>query len=233
MTCGSPISRALTSYGIGSSARSSMRMPGGTSGTRAAGRARPRIGPDRAAEVDVSIEINNESGVSVDEVALVELGRYVLDSLSVNPMAELSIVLLDADAMAALHRQWMDVEGPTDVMAFPMDVEELASDHAEPSGPPRPDANGVGALLGDVVLCPEVGPGQAGQAGHSTKSDFALPCTPGILPLLGNDPAEPEGGGGCLGWRAGLVGAWPGRSGRAPTRAPRPETGGEKGATAT
>ena len=134
-----------------------MRMPGGTSVTRAAGRARHPIGRDHAAEVDVSIEINNESGVSVDEVALVELGRYVLDSLSVNPMAELSIVLLDADAMAALHRQWMDVEGPTDVMAFPMDVEELASEHTEPSGPPRPDANGVGALLGDEVVFAEAG----------------------------------------------------------------------------
>ena len=46
-----------------------------------AGRARHRIGRRLAAEVDMSIEINNESGVSVDEVALVELGRCVLDSL--------------------------------------------------------------------------------------------------------------------------------------------------------
>src|SRR4029077_13127784 len=137
-----PTSRALTSFVIGSWAGSSMRMPGGASGMERAGRPPPPLGRRLAAEVDMSIEINNESGISVDEVALVELGRYVLDSLSVNPMAELSIVLLDADAMAALHRQWMDVEGPTDVMAFPMDVEELASEHTEPSGPPRPDANG-------------------------------------------------------------------------------------------
>jgi probable rRNA maturation factor len=140
----------------------------------------------------MSIEINNESGLPVDEVALVELGRYVLDSLSVNPMAELSIVLLDVEAMAALHRQWMDVEGPTDVMAFPMDAEDLSSEHAESSGPPRPDANGVGALLGDVVLCPEVAAEQARHAGHSTEAELQLLCTHGILHLLGYDHAEPE-----------------------------------------
>ena len=59
----------------------------------------------------MSIEINNESGVDVDEVALVELGRFVLDSLRIDPLAELSIVLLDAEAMAALHVQWMDLPG--------------------------------------------------------------------------------------------------------------------------
>ena len=117
-------------------------------------------------QVDMSIEINNESGISVDEVALIELGRYVLDSLSVNPMAELSIVLLDADAMAALHRQWMDVEGPTDVMAFPMDVEELSSEHAEPSGPPRPDAKPNGRAAGRRGALP----GGRSRAGPSCRA---------------------------------------------------------------
>jgi ssRNA-specific RNase YbeY (16S rRNA maturation enzyme) len=55
----------------------------------------------------MSIEINNESGVAVDEAALAMLGRFVLDALSVDRLAELSLVLLDADAMAALHAQWM------------------------------------------------------------------------------------------------------------------------------
>ena len=27
--------------------------------------------------------------------------------------------------MAALHQQWMDLPGPTDVMAFPMDFGDL------------------------------------------------------------------------------------------------------------
>jgi probable rRNA maturation factor len=181
----------------------------------------------------MSIEINNESGLPVDEVALVELGRYVLDSLSVNPMAELSIVLLDVEAMAALHRQWMDVEGPTDVMAFPMDAEDLSSEHAESSGPPRPDANGVGALLGDVVLCPEVAAEQARHAGHSTEAELQLLCTHGILHLLGYDHGEPDEEREMFGLQARLVGDWAERSGRGPIRAPRAGTRGELRDTAT
>jgi probable rRNA maturation factor len=175
----------------------------------------------------VSIEINNESGVAVDEVALVELGRFVLDSLSVNPMVELSIVLLDPDAMAALHLQWMDVEGPTDVMAFPMDGEELSAEHAEPSGPPRLDPNSMGALLGDVVLCPEVAAEQARQAGHSTESELQLLCTHGILHLLGYDHGESEEEREMFTRQAQLLEEWTKQSGRGPIRVPLAGTRGE------
>ena len=53
----------------------------------------------------MSIEVSNESGVEVDEVTLAELGRFVLEQLKVDPLAELSVLLVDPDAMAALHLQ--------------------------------------------------------------------------------------------------------------------------------
>jgi probable rRNA maturation factor len=175
----------------------------------------------------MSIEINNESGVTVDEVALADLGRFVLDALSVNPMAELSIVLLEPEAMAALHVQWMDVEGPTDVMAFPMDGADLPAEQAELSGPPRPDGSGAGALLGDVALCPEVAAQQARTAGHSIEAELQLLCTHGILHLLGYDHGEPEEEREMFGLQARLVQEWAARSGRGPIRAPLAGTGGE------
>ena len=75
----------------------------------------------------MSIDVANESGVEVDEAALVTLARYVLDRMQVHPLAELSLLLVDTDAMSELHQQWMDEEGPTDVLAFPMD--ELRPGH--------------------------------------------------------------------------------------------------------
>jgi len=69
----------------------------------------------------MSIEVANESGVGVDEIALVSVARYVLDRLGINPLAELSVLLMDVDAMTELHVKWMDEPGPTDVMSFPMD----------------------------------------------------------------------------------------------------------------
>ncbi len=94
----------------------------------------------------MSIEINNESSIAVDEVALAELGRHVLDTMKVNPLADLSVVLLDSAAMSVLHEQWMDIAGPTDVMAFPMDGAEAIDrpQRGGSSGAPRGRAHARG-----------------------------------------------------------------------------------------
>ena len=131
----------------------------------------------------MSIDVANESGAAVDETALVALSRHVLDRLGIHPLAELSLLLVDEGAMEALHVQWMDEEGPTDVLAFPMD--ELRPARGEDDEP-------APGLLGDVVLCPTVAARQASEAGHSTEDELHLLATHGILHLLGYDHAEPE-----------------------------------------
>jgi probable rRNA maturation factor len=130
----------------------------------------------------VSIEVNNESGVEVDEPEIVALARHVLAGMHVHPQAELSVVLVDETAMEQLHVQWMDEPGPTDVLSFPMDELRPGSDGDD--SPP--------GLLGDVVLCPQVAAKQARQAGHSTAEELLLLTTHGILHLLGYDHAEPD-----------------------------------------
>jgi probable rRNA maturation factor len=130
----------------------------------------------------VSIEVNNESGVGVDESEIVALARHVLDGMRVNAQAELSVLLVDEAAMEQLNRQWMDEAGPTDVLSFPMD--ELR--------PGREEEDLQPGLLGDVVLCPQVARRQARQAGHSNEEELLLLTTHGILHLLGFDHAEPE-----------------------------------------
>ena len=128
------------------------------------------------------IEINNESEVQVDETVLQRLTDFNLAQLNVSPDAEVAIVLVDEGAMEALHVQWMDEPGPTDVLSFPMD--EL-----RPGTPEHPTAAG---LLGDIVLCPQVAEGQAQTAGHSLMDELILLTTHGLLHLLGFDHAEPD-----------------------------------------
>ena len=130
----------------------------------------------------MSIEVNNESGVPVDEAEIVALARHVLDGMRVHAQAELSVLLVDEAAMEQLNRQWMDEQGPTDVLSFPMD--ELRPGREEDDAQP--------GLLGDVVLCPQVARRQARQAGHSNEEELLLLTTHGILHLLGFDHAEPE-----------------------------------------
>ena len=109
----------------------------------------------------MSIEIANESGVEVDTDAVLAVARHALDEMGVNPLAELSVLLVDIDYMSELNHRWMGGEGPTDVLAFPMD--EGSVDH----GPGESTAaGGEPALLGDIVLCPEVAAKQAITAGQ-------------------------------------------------------------------
>jgi probable rRNA maturation factor len=130
----------------------------------------------------MSIEINNESGVEVDEAALQRLAAFALDFLHVHPDADLAIVLVDEAAMEQLHVQWMDEPGPTDVLSFPMDeLRPGTEEEITPAG-----------LLGDIVLCPQVAIEQAKTAGHPTQDELQLLTAHGILHLLGFDHAEPD-----------------------------------------
>jgi probable rRNA maturation factor len=148
----------------------------------------------------MSIDIANESGIDVDESALVSLARFLLDELGIHPLAELSILLVDASAMEQLHLQWMDEPGPTDVLSFPMD--ELRPSRADDDNDPEP------GLLGDIVLCPEVARTQAVTAGHSTAEELHLLATHGILHLLGYDHAEPQEQEEMFGLQKQLLDAW-------------------------
>ena len=117
----------------------------------------------------MSIEINNESAIEVDESAIQRLAVFALDAMHVHPDAELAIVLVDEGAMEQLHVQWMDELRPG------------TEENPAPAG-----------LLGDIVLCPQVAQAQAETAGHSTMAELQLLTTHGILHLLGFDHAEPD-----------------------------------------
>lgn len=130
----------------------------------------------------MSIEINNESAIPVDEAVIQRLVIFGLDHLHVHPDAELAILLVDEAAMEQLHVQWMDEPGPTDVLSFPMDeLRPGTEDSVTPAG-----------LLGDIVLCPQVAAAQAETAGHSTIDELLMLTTHGLLHLLGFDHAEPD-----------------------------------------
>ena len=129
----------------------------------------------------MTIEITNESGVDVDETVLLRLTEHNVAELHVSPDADIAILLVDEGAMEALHVQWMDEPGPTDVLSFPMD--ELRPGTQEEPTP--------AGLLGDIVLCPQVAETQALAAKHSTLDELILLTTHGTLHLLGFDHAEP------------------------------------------
>jgi probable rRNA maturation factor len=150
----------------------------------------------------LSIDIQDEStGHQVDLAGLERLARHVLDRMGVHPLVELSIRLVDVDAMSALHEHFMNEPGPTDVLAFPMD--ELHDQRDDGDGSDAPPT-----LLGDVVLCPSVAETQGRQAGHTTEDELHLLCTHGVLHLLGYDHADQQEEREMFGLQTQLLESW-------------------------
>jgi probable rRNA maturation factor len=150
----------------------------------------------------VSIEVLNESGHPLEVKHLVTLSRFVLDKMRVHPLAELCIKAVDEDTMAALNQKWMEGDGPTDVLAFPMDELRPGLVNEEPQSPEE------GAILGDLMLCPPVAERQAATAGHSIDAELELLTVHGILHLLGYDHAEPEEHTEMFGLQDQLLAQW-------------------------
>ncbi len=138
----------------------------------------------------------------------VALAEAVLLDEGVRRTAELSLLFVDAAAMAELNERHMGKDGPTDVLAFPIDEEPLEAGRWPDNGttgPDRPpeDADDVPMLLGDVVVCPSVAAAQAPEhAGPlhgigpdhagTLEDEVALLVVHGILHVLGHDHAEPD-----------------------------------------
>ena len=153
----------------------------------------------------MSVEVANESGEPVDAPRLVACARHVLDAMSVDPLVELSVLLVDTEHMTRLHVEHTGEEGPTDVLAFEQDDVAAVTSPGFAAG-----ADAAPLLLGDVVLCPQVAAGQGREAGHGTDAELDLLLTHGVLHLLRYDHADPDGEREMFGLQARLLASWEG-----------------------
>lgn len=139
--------------------------------------------------------LDEQEHVAVDLERWTRLATAVLDDANVPAGSELTLMFVDEDRMAELNSQHMGVDGPTDVLAFPID-DELVEAGRWPdggtSGPDRPptELDDLPVLLGDVVVCPTVAARQAVEHGVSVEDETALLIVHGILHVLGMDHAE-------------------------------------------
>ena len=110
----------------------------------------------------IEVEVENRSGVAVDEAGAVELARSVLAGEGVEA-GELGLVFVGPEESRALKLQHLDIDEATDALAFPLDALD-----ALPDGLPR--------QLGDVVMCPQV-----------VGDEWQAPLVHAVLHLVGYD----------------------------------------------
>jgi probable rRNA maturation factor len=110
----------------------------------------------------IEVEVENRSGVAVDEPAAVELVRQVLGAEGVGS-GDVGLVFVGPDESRALKLEHLGIDEATDALAFPIDGRESL-----PDGLPR--------QLGDVVVCPQV-----------VGDEWRTPLVHAVLHLVGYD----------------------------------------------
>jgi len=113
----------------------------------------------------IEVELENRSGVDVDEPGAVALACHALAAEGVDA-AEIGIAFVSSDEIRVLKAAHLGIDEATDVLSFPIDgLEDL------PDGVPR--------ALGDVVICPQV-----------VGDEWRWPLVHGILHLLGYEHGD-------------------------------------------
>jgi probable rRNA maturation factor len=124
------------------------------------------------------------------------LARSVLGARGLKGDVEVSLLFVEADAIAALNARFLGREGPTDVLAFPIEDEPAPGGRSPDlggSGPGSEPEDPPLTLLGDVVICPSVAQRNAREHEVTLEDELALLVVHGLLHLLGMDhEAEAE-----------------------------------------
>ena len=119
------------------------------------------------------------------------LARAVLEAEGITSDTEVSLLFIDEPAIAALNERFLDEQGPTDVLSFPIEDEFDRGGRTPDEGGTGPAtieaATGRHLLLGDVVICPAVAAVNAVDHGVTFDDEIALLVVHGILHLLGMD----------------------------------------------
>lgn len=137
----------------------------------------------------------DEQAEPVEVNRLVAVATFALAQLRVPAEMECAVLLVDTETIAALNAEHMGHDGPTDVLAFPIDE-------------PGESLQGPPAILGDVVLCPAVALMQAKTQGHSVDDELAMLTVHGILHLLGWDHRDANEEAAMFGRTAELLAAF-------------------------
>ncbi|MFV0526841.1 MAG: rRNA maturation RNase YbeY [Acidimicrobiales bacterium] len=149
-------------------------------------------GPDPTPGTGVTVTVDDRTDDGLDDPdhwAAVASATLVAEGVT---GGHLDLLFVDRDAMAELNATHMGADGPTDVLAFPLDGPDIVTPPG--SGPAGSDRGPVtiSVHLGDVVVCPEVARSQAPEHAGTETAELTLLIVHGVLHILGHDHAEAD-----------------------------------------
>ena len=131
--------------------------------------------PTDATPLDLAVELVVETATppALDASAVERLVNSLLTAEGANGAWQVTVALVDDHRLRQLHRDFMGLDSPTDVMTFAL------------------DAPGEGMISGgDVVVSVERAADQAREYGLSTTDEVRFLIAHGVLHLAGWDDAS-------------------------------------------
>ncbi len=133
----------------------------------------------------MNVFVADEQAVPVNGAELRALALHVLEQEGYPSATEASIFFVTDEQMAGYNERFLQREGPTDVLAFPL--EELV-----PGRAPVVAADGPPLTVGDVFIAPNHVRTQAADRGGRFEQEMELMVVHGLLHLLGYDHQDDE-----------------------------------------
>lgn len=141
----------------------------------------------------INVEYEAEKKLDIPYEEIIE--NVVMESLDHENCpyeAEVNVLITDNDGIHQINLESRDIDGPTDVLSFPMAdydtpsdferLEEMANDYFNPE---------TGELLlGDIVISVDKVEEQAEKYGHSQSRELAFLVAHSMLHLCGYDHME-------------------------------------------
>jgi probable rRNA maturation factor len=116
-----------------------------------------------------SILVSDRQDASLDQAALITIARDTLIAEG-HEQVELSLSFVTDTEIAELHERYMHEPGPTDVLTFPLDEDDVTEEGLR--------------MLGDVVIAPAVA---ATNNPADLEAELCLLVVHGVLHILGYD----------------------------------------------
>lgn len=147
------------------------------------------------------VDVVARDGVAtpLSAAAIADAVARALDAANAPRPASVTVVLTDDDELAELNHEHMGIEGPTDVLSFPMLPPETFGagrarvDSARTGGRRRIHVGDIAVSVERAIEQAERGRGgQTGDVRWSPADELRLLVTHGALHLCGLDHAEPS-----------------------------------------
>jgi probable rRNA maturation factor len=133
--------------------------------------------PRNSEEPSLHVHVDNLYLSAVDTEVIVRLVEAVLSAEGKQGPVNLSVVITGDSRLQDLNREYLGIDQPTDVLAFP-------------SGEIDPDTGHL--YLGDVLISYPQAERQAAAGGQQLEDELRLLVVHGVLHLLGFDHADPQ-----------------------------------------